>query len=81
MRIKLPDPPAHAAAKPQLHSQANHDAYDGALHIPLRTGTSNPSYLVSPFQLYSESLAPRERSPPDVPNYSSTTTSMTDTPG
>ena len=39
MLIKLPDLPAVAADKPQVHSQANHDTYDGTLHMPLRTRT------------------------------------------
>jgi hypothetical protein len=39
MLIKLPYPPAVAADKPQVHSLANHDTYDGSLHMPLRTRT------------------------------------------
>jgi hypothetical protein len=48
MLIKLPDVPVVAADKPQVHSQANHDTYDGTLHMPLRTRTLIYAGLDSP---------------------------------
>jgi hypothetical protein len=53
MLIKLPHPPAIAADKPQVHSLANHDAYDGTLHLPLRTRTLIYELAYS-FRLYGE---------------------------
>jgi hypothetical protein len=80
MLIKLPDTPVVAADKPQVHSQANHDTYDGTLHMPLRTRTLVYTNLSFP-ALQSVNNHWERDCVPRLPRHNPVTSIMTDTAG